>query len=316
MRLTDYSDHTLPAVVLAAALTAAACSTDQPGVQGQTAGVSELAEPVVQNGSAAAPAPDGMVLVPGGVTRIGSESGEAVEQPVVAIPVKRFYMDRHPVTVAEFREFVEATGYASEAERFGNAGVLDFETGEWALVDGASWHHPLGPDAEAAKDDHPVTQVSWNDARAYADWVGKRLPTEAEWEHAARGASDDRSPYPFGDSLISGGRHLANTWQGDFPKRPSPEDGYMFTSPVGTFGYTELGLADMAGNVWEWCEDGFAPYGSNPRASASGERVLRGGSFLCTKKVCHGYRVSARSHASPETSLFSVGFRLVSGVAG
>ena len=258
--------------------------------------------------------PEGMVYVPGGVARIGSEDGPAHERPVFEVRVEPFFMDVHPVTVAQFRAFVEATGYVTQAERFGDAGVYDDRTGGWRLVRGAHWRRPLGPDGPPAPDDHPVTQVSWHDAVAYAQWVGKRLPTEVEWEHAARGARNAPGPYAWGTSLVTDGRHRANTWQGPFPGPNTLEDGFLYTSPVGAFGATELGLTDMGGNVWEWTADWFRPYVDRDRPfhpDARSEKVQRGGSFLCHESYCHGYRVSARSHSTPETALFHVGFRLV-----
>lgn len=256
-------------------------------------------------------APPGMVFVPGGTTPIGSDDGPPEERPVFTARVEPFFMDAHPVTVAAFREFVAATGHVTDAERAGDAGVLDVGTGEWRLVAGATWRRPFGPDGPEAAGDHPVTQVSWHDAAAYAQWAGKRLPTEVEWEHAARGARGRAGPYAWGQSLAEGGVLRANTWRsGD-----SPDDGYRFTSPVGAFGATELGLTDMGGNVWQWTADWFAPYGGEAAAAESGEKAQRGGSFLCHESFCHGYRVSARSHSSPDTALFHVGFRCVRDVA-
>lgn len=255
-----------------------------------------------------------MVYVPGGVTHIGSDAGAAAEGPVFRAEVAPFLMDRHPVTVAQFREFVAATGHKTEAERFGNAGVLDSDTRRWVLVDEATWERPFGPEGLPAPDDHPVTQVSWNDAAAYAAWVGKRLPTEVEWEHAARGARNSADPYAWGAALVEDGHHRANTWQGSFPIRNTGEDGHLHTSPVGAFGATPLGLTDMGGNVWEWTDDWFRSYGERgePFASApTSEKTQRGGSFLCHESYCHGYRVSARGHSTPETALFHVGFRCV-----
>ena len=257
--------------------------------------------------------PAGMVYVPGGVTHIGAEDGLPAEQPVFEAAVEPFFMDAHPVTVAEFRRFVEATGYRTEAERLGDAGVLDAD-GEWRLVPGATWRHPRGPGAPPARGDHPVTQVSWNDAAAYARWAGKRLPTEVEWEHAARGGRDARQPYAWGARLVEHGAYRANTWQGSFPDLDTGEDGYVGTSPVGAFGATPLGLVDMGGNVWEWTADWFRPYADRDTPyvpDAGSERAQRGGSFLCNPSYCHGYRVSARSHSTPETALFHVGFRCV-----
>lgn len=253
-------------------------------------------------------APEGMVYVPGGRTRIGDER-VAAERPTFVARVKPFFMDVHPVTVGEFRRFVGATGYRSDAERFGGGGVYDPATDRWSIVEDAVWHHPLGPVGPAAPDDHPVTQVSWHDASAYARWAGKRLPTEIEWEHAARGARDLRQLYAWGDSLVTSGQHHANTWQGH-----KPDDGHLFTSPVGAFGKSPLGLADLGGNVWEWTEDWYRSYADrgNPYVPTdASQKSQRGGSFLCTEEFCHGYRVSARSATTPETSLFHSGFRLV-----
>ena len=258
--------------------------------------------------------PDGMVLVPGGRTDIGSTAGLPMERPVFRARVKPFFMDIHPVTVGQFRAFVEATGYRTQAEEFGNAAVLIAATGRWELLAGATWHHPLGPDSAAAPEDHPVTQISWNDAAEYAVWAGKRLPTEVEWEHAARGAINDPRSYAWGDSLVERGEFQANVWNGRFPMHNSGEDGYLLTSPVGLYGKTALGLTDMGGNVWEWTSDWYRPYSERDEPfepDQYSERVQRGGSFLCEPGWCHGYRVSARSHSTPESSLFHVGFRCV-----
>jgi sulfatase modifying factor 1 len=259
--------------------------------------------------------PGGMVYVPGGTTQVGAEDGAPDERPVHLVKVAPFFMDAHPVTVRQYRAFVAATSYRTDAERAGDAGVLDVETGEWKLVPGATWRRPLGPERAEAQDDHPVTQVSWNDAVAYATWAGKRLPTEAEWEHAARGARDGRQPYAWGAAAPSRQVARANTWQGP---ASAPGDGYVYTSPVGTFGVTELGLSDMGGNVWEWTADWYRPYADRGAAFVAGpgsEKAQRGGSFLCSPDYCHGYRVSARSHSTPETALFHIGFRCVQDIA-
>ena len=266
-------------------------------------------------------APEGMVFIPGGTVHVGSEDGAPDERPVFAARVRPFFLDRRPVTVAQFRRFVEATRHVTDAERVGDAGVMDAESGAWMLVPGAAWHHPLGPEGPAAPDDHPVTQVSWRDADAYARWAGRRLPTEVEWEHAARGAADSRARYPWGDGLVVGGRHMANTGEHSTLRaqrlHPSSEDGHAMTSPVGRYGETALGLADMGGNVWQWTASWYRPYDERDAPftpTASSERVQRGGSFLCSTDYCHGYRVSARSHSTPETALFHVGFRTAADV--
>ena len=260
------------------------------------------------------PAPAGMVYVPGGDALIGSEKGLPMERPVFKTKVAPFFMDIHPVTVSAFREFIEATGYETEAERFGDAGILNLETYQWMLLPGATWEYPMGPEGQKAHDSHPVTQVSWNDAVAYADWRGHRLPTEIEWEHAARGAEKAPDNYAWGNALYIEGKAKANTWDGTFPVRNTEEDGYLLTSPVGEFGKTPLGLTDMGGNVWEWTDSWYRSYQERRKPfdpNEQSERVQRGGSFLCHADYCHGYRVSARSHSTPETSLFHVGFRTV-----
>ncbi len=254
--------------------------------------------------------PDGMALIPGGQTDIGAEDGLAAERPVFRAAVNSFLLDVNPVTVAAFRDFVDSTGFVTQGETFGDAGVLVDK--KWALVPGADWRNPRGPSEPAAPDDHPVTQVSWDDAVAYCAFADKRLPTEIEWEHAARGARNNRDRYAWGEHLVDAGHHHANTWQGTFPEVNFNEDGFAYTSPVGKFGRTDLGLTDMGGNVWEWTDDWFRPYGSGYNSfspNPTSERVQRGGSFLCNEDWCHGFRVSARSPSTPETSLFHVGFR-------
>jgi formylglycine-generating enzyme len=246
-------------------------------------------------GSSLPPAPSGMVTVPGGPTVDGRE-------------IAPFFMDKTPVTVAEFARFVAATSYRTQAEQFGDAGVLNYRTGQWTLVKGANFRMPQGPGQPAAPPDHPATQVSWNDAQAYCRWANKRLPTRQEWEHASRNArADYAATYPWGDQLVQNGRYLANTWQGTFPALNTGADGFMYTSPVGHFGATPLGLSDLGGNVWQWCADGWG--------GAQAERLQMGGSFLCDPEVCHGFKVAGQAHATPETSLMHVGFRCVKEVA-
>lgn len=274
--------------------------------------------------------PEGMVYVPGGRTLIGVTKEEWADvlqaqepgarppwgqsaQPPFAAHVEPFFLEKHPVTVAAFRRFVEATDYETQAERFGNAGVFEAQTQRWRLVEGADWRHPRGPEGPQAEEQHPVTQVSWNDARAYCNWKERRLPTEVEWEHAARGARNRRTACPWGRCQREGRDTLrANTWQGRFPVQNTVADGYRYTSPVGAFGEVELGLTDMGGNVWEWTSSPFRPYAertspAKPPSGQQSQKVQRGGSFQCSE--CGGYHVFARSRTTPETSLFHVGFR-------
>ena len=250
---------------------------------------------------------------------LGKSVDEKIEAPpgMVFIPgngaIDPFFMDAAPVTVAQFREFVKATGHITQAEKFGDAGVFTTEE-NWHLVKGASWEYPVGREGSKAKDDHPVTQVSYYDAIAYSEWAAKRLPTEMEWQHAAMDAARIETQYNWGDQLVMEGKFMANTWQGSFPFFNTNEDGFETTSPVGTFGKTKLGLMDISGNVWEWCSDWKIPSGLsmvNFEPDSTAEKVLRGGSFLCDPSYCHGYKLDGRSGSTPETSLFHTGFRCV-----
>lgn len=260
--------------------------------------------------------PEGMVYFDGGEITIGSERGMPNETPVFKTKVEPFFIDSSPVTVAEFRDFVEETGYMTEAEKFGDSAVMNMVTGEWTLVKGANWKYPRGADGPEAVDSHPVTQVSWNDANAYAEWAGKRLPSEIEWEFAAKGGVDSENIYSWGNNLRLGEMYKANTWQGGFPVENTGEDQFLFTSPVGEFGETEMGLTDMGGNVWEWTSTTYDLYEGNTSLYRMdpNQKVIRGGSFLCHEEVCHGYRVSARQCNSKESATFHMGFRTASDV--
>ena len=227
----------------------------------------------------------------------------------IKISIHSFLLDKNVVTVAEFEAFAKATGYVTEAEKFGNAGVFDSKASAWTLLDGANYHYPFGKNKEAAKPNHPVTQVSWNDAQAFAKWKGKRLPTQWEWEFAARNGKNSDTPYTWGTDLVVLGKYKANTWQGSFPYHNTVEDGYETTSPVGVFGKNELGLTDMGGNVWQWCSDSIQPTQEEASLDPAMRRVLRGGSFLCEPSVCHGFKITGRSSCTPETALAHIGFR-------
>ncbi|GAA0892980.1 formylglycine-generating enzyme family protein [Fulvivirga kasyanovii] len=256
--------------------------------------------------------PEGMVYFSGGKITIGSEDGLPNEAPVFQTRVSPFFIDKHPVTVEQFREFVKSTGYKTDAEKFGNSALFNFQIHKYELIDSVNWRYPLGKNASPASDNHPVTHVSWNDARAYASWAGKRLPTEVEWEYAARGGKNSPERYSWGPELADrDGKFFANVWQGTFPYRNTESDGYRFTSPVGEFGITSCGLSDMGGNVWEWCSDTYRLYEGNEQYFKVKDnlKTIRGGSFMCDSLVCHGYRVSARQYTSGETSNFHLGFR-------
>lgn len=256
-----------------------------------------------------------MVLVPEGIL-LSQFDSDSLQVTSSGMNVEAFYMDVHPVTVEQFRAFVDDTNYETSAEAYGNAGVFDHKRGQWMLQDGATWLYPQGPDHPKAENNHPVTQVSWYDAMAYCEWAGFRLPTETEWEYAARNAGAIvNAIYPWNsDNVMEQGEYKANFWQGAFPLYNNEKDGYKYTSPVGTFGSTPLGLEDMAGNVWEWCSDWKEPatlIANESMPNTTIEKVQRGGSFLCDTKVCHGFRVMASSASTPETSLMNVGFRCV-----
>ncbi len=266
----------------------------------------------------------GMVYIEGGRFAMGTNEGFPFESPAHEVTLEGFYLDRTEVTNKEFRAFVEATGYRTESEKQGSSGVFDPAARDWKLVDGADWRHPTGPGPGSGsgpgsgiedKLDHPVIHVSWDDAAAYAKWAGKRLPTEAEWEFAARGGLQEAT-YAWGEELTPQGSHLTNIWQGPFPVRDNEHDGFGGVAPVKKFPPNGYGLYDIAGNVWEWVADWYAPDyyrrspEDNPRGPASGrEKVQRGGSWLCSENYCQGYRVAARQKTARDSALNNLGFR-------
>jgi len=266
-----------------------------------------------------------LIMIPAGTVQIGDNAGPPSEGPVFNYTSRSFLMDRTPVTVAQFAAFVKDTGYKTDAERYGFGGVLDGKQAGWVAISGANWRLPVGPKGKPAERNHPVTQVSWYDADAFCRAYGSRLPTEFEWERAARmGQTPDGHVFKSGDSIEQHGHYLINAWEGAFPLHNTGADGYRFTSPVGAFGAAPSGLTDMAGNVWEWTSSWYLPYGmpQHEPQNGDGERVARGGSFLCSASYCQGYRASARNHTTPDTSLENIGFRcvtdpaLVSSLAG
>jgi len=284
-----------------------------------------------------------MVELPGGTFRMGSGDFYPEERPIRDATVGSFWIDRHPVTVAGFRRFVKATGHVTWAERPPEAadypdadpdllvpgslvfrkagGPVDLEdyTNWWAWTPGADWRHPEGPGSNVGgREYHPVTHIAYADAVAYADWAGKSLPTEAEWEYAARGGLVGAT-FTWGDEFAPKGRMMANTWQGEFPWQNLLTDGYEGTSPVGTYPPNGYGLSDMAGNVWEWTQDWFTtPSAGRPCCGpqrAADERfprrVIKGGSHLCAPNYCLRYRPAARQGEAVDTSTSHIGFRCV-----
>lgn len=276
----------------------------------------------------------GQVRIPGGWFAMGDAFDEGYpadgETPVHELELSSFLIDATAVTNTSFATFVKDTGYVTEAEELGVSAVFHLafrgdaadvlhriaEVPWWLAVRGANWRHPEGPGSDVARrQNHPVVHVSWNDAMAYCAWAGKRLPTEAEWEYAARGGLQ-RARFPWGDELTPRGKWQCNIWQGEFPASNTLEDGYLTTAPVNSFRANDYGLHQMAGNVWEWCADWYdadyyaASPALDPQGPEKGEaRAMRGGSFLCHHSYCHRYRVAARSSNTPDSASANTGFR-------
>lgn len=277
-----------------------------------------------------------MVSLPGGVFLMGANDPDGFpldgEGPVREVRIDPFMIDRSQVTNRLFSQFVEATGYRTEAERFGWSFVFWSHIPKnrfaqfvedtvaaapwWCKVRGARWDAPEGPGSTVAtRGDHPVVHVSWNDAEAFCGWSGQRLPTEAEWEYAARGGLVQKL-YPWGDKLRPDGEHRCNIWQGVFPEEDTGDDGYTGTCPVDAFPPNGFGLYSITGNAWEWCSDWFdaefhrTADRTNPKGPATGtSRVMKGGSFLCHRSYCNRYRVAARTSNEPDSSSSNIGFR-------
>jgi formylglycine-generating enzyme len=357
--------------LLALLLALPACKAEEPTMAGGTAPAAAAAHvheaggaPAVEGRPAGrintepAPghAPAGMVWVPGGTFWMGCEQcGMPDALPVQIVAVDGFWMDRTPVTNAEFSAFIRATGYVTVAERpldprnhpgvprdllvpgsavfvpTGEAVPLDNPLRWWRYTPGASWRHPQGPRSSIrGREQHPVVHVAHEDASAYATWAGKRLPTEAEFEFAARGGLD-RQAYPWGNALRPDDKAVANIWQGRFPARDQGEDGYLGTSPVTAFPPNGYGLYDVGGNVWQWCSDWYRPdaytamaragtvptnpqgpsESFDPQEPGAAKRVLRGGSFLCSDEYCSRYLVGSRGKGEVSSGTSNLGFRLV-----
>lgn len=281
-------------------------------------------------------ATDGMLQLPGGEFRMGTDDPGFPadgEGPPRRVTVDPFFIDKYAVTNAQFYQFVDDMGYTTDAEQFGWSYVFESFVAEsdrqyvmtspadtpwWVAVQGATWYQPEGPSSSVEdRLTHPVVHVSWRDAQAYCEWAGKRLPTEAEWEYAARGGLKGQR-FPWGDELRPDGQHRCNIWQGTFPEENSGDDGYVGTAPVSAFEPNGHGLYNITGNVWEWCNDWFSPTvhengpETNPTGPTTGTaRVMRGGSYLCHRSYCNRYRVAARSKNTPDSSTGNIGFRCV-----
>lgn len=284
-------------------------------------------------------ATEGMQLIKAGCFQMGNERDYGFESdgegPVHDVTLSSFWMDATTVTNEQFSAFVDATGYKTESEKFGwsfvfqgllspkqLAKVKHRAVGSewWCRTEGASWQHPEGPGSHIKKRwQHPVVHVSWHDATAFATWAGKRLPTEAEWEYAARGGIAFGNRFPWGDELEPDGKHRMNVWQGRFPNTNSEADGHYGTAPARTYRSNGYGISQMTGNIWEWCWDWFSPeyYGTSPSedplgpTTSTGRRVMRGGSFLCHQSYCNRYRIDARSSNTPDSGTSNNGFRCV-----
>ncbi|MEV7606012.1 formylglycine-generating enzyme family protein [Paenarthrobacter sp. NPDC089322] len=297
---------------------------------------STTAVPVAVDPSASARGIHRDVRVSAGWFAMGDAFGEGYpgdgESPVHQVRVDSFSIDTTTVTNAMYAAFVADSGYRTEAEQFGSSAVfhllstarrddvLGAATGApwWLNIRGADWAHPTGPESRWQDiADHPVVHISHNDALAYCQWAGRRLPTEAEWEYAARGGLQG-ARYAWGNELTPGRKHQCNIWQGDFPRNNTTEDRHLGTAPVKSFPANGYGLYEVAGNVWEWCSDWFLPkyYRNSPAENPQGPtigagRVMRGGSYLCHDSYCNRYRVAARTSNTPESSSGNCGFRTV-----
>ena len=264
------------------------------------------------------PAPDtsGMVWIESGEFTMGTDDGFPFEGPTHRVVLDSFYLDEHEVTNRQYALFADTTGYRTESEKLGWSGVFDPQQKDWTKGNGADWRHPHGPgSSHSDMAEHPVVHLSWADAERYCDWRGARLPTEAEFEYAARGGLAG-AKYAWGDELTPQGRHRANLWQGRFPRQDHTLDGYGSHGPVQQFPPNGYGLYDMTGNVWEWVQDWYSPtyFANSPLRNPPGpqkgtQKVQRGGSWLCSENYCQGYRVAARMMTEPDSGLNNLGFR-------
>jgi formylglycine-generating enzyme required for sulfatase activity len=344
------------------------CIRDSHPTSTVKAGEESFAPTIENHRPAPVPSPDGMVWIPGGEFSMGANDPPGMDdvgmkatldaRPIHRVYVDGFYIDKTDVTNAEFAAFVKATGYVTVAERKPRAEdypaaspenlvagsvvfappdhpvSLDNHFQWWAYIPGANWQHPLGPQSDIhGKDNYPVVQIAYQDALAYAKWAGKRLPSEAQWEFAARGGQAGK-PFVWGDEFRPHGKWMANTHQGHFPDKDTGDDGYLGIAPVAQFPPNPYGLYDMAGNVWQWTSDWYRPDYYQQLASAGGvarnpegpdtpfdtaeptepKKVHRGGSFLCTDQYCSRYIVGTRGNGEVSTGTNHLGFRCVTEV--
>ncbi|MBT3274884.1 MAG: formylglycine-generating enzyme family protein [Spirochaetales bacterium] len=283
-----------------------------------------------------------MVFLDGGRFLMGTDDTVGFpadgEGPVREVTISPFYVDKYAVSNARFKKFVDSTGYRTESEHFGWSFVFQSYVPQklmntekvravqglqwWLGVDGARWDRPEGPGSDIkSRMDHPVVHISWSDAAAFCQWARMRLPTEAEWEYAARGGLEQKR-YVWGDDLTPADKHMCNIWQGEFPNTDTADDGFAGTCPVSSYESNGYGLYCVAGNVWEWCSDWFSPRhrwrsaGTNPAGPAAGSaKVMRGGSHLCHSSYCNRYRVAARTSNTPDSATTNLGFRCVRNAA-
>ena len=312
------------------------CLPTKSSITGERVTVNECSEKPESKRSPHYGSREGMVLIEAGSFLMGTDSDKGWEadgeKKVIEVSMDPYWISRCCVTNREFGEFVDDTGYVSEAEQFGWSYVFHILLQNsvlkrlkpqnvqglewWYGVEGAYWRKPEGPGSNVKKRmDYPAVHISWSDAVAYCQWKGHRLPTEAEWEKAARGGLEQKI-YPWGDELHPEGKHRCNIWQGNFPLANTAEDGHVGSAPAKSFRANGFGMYNLVGNVWEWCSDWFSPNWRlihkepNPQGpDTGGRKVMKGGSYLCHDSYCNRYRVAARTSNTPDSSTGNLGFR-------
>ena len=312
------------------------CMPTKSSITGERVAVNQCSEKPESKRSPHYGSREGMVLIEAGSFLMGTDSDKGWEadgeKKVIEVSMDPYWISRCCVTNREFGEFVDDTGHVSEAEQFGWSYVFHILLQKsvlkrlkpqnvqglewWYGVEGAYWRKPEGPGSNVKKRmDYPAVHISWSDAVAYCQWKGHRLPTEAEWEKAARGGLEQKI-YPWGDELHPEGKHRCNIWQGNFPLANTAEDGHVGPAPAKSFRANGFGMYNLVGNVWEWCSDWFSPNWRlihkepNPQGpDTGGSKVMKGGSYLCHDSYCNRYRVAARTSNTPDSSTGNLGFR-------